>query len=120
MLHRRSLCDSVIAHVAHMGESGPSAISWSSGCHCRPNLPIADSDVEGDTVGGLLTETLSPVGIFEHTRDQPDVQYRGEFLLNTLNFQILVPRLVVLPRHISSLAVASASSFSNKLELPGD
>ena len=45
VLRRGSSCDVVVAQFARMDESGPSAMSWSSMCHRRPNRVIVDSSV---------------------------------------------------------------------------
>jgi hypothetical protein len=71
------------------------------------------------SVACLLKRSLQ-WGNSEHAHEKPDVQYRGELLLDHAELPDPGPQLVVLPRNISSLAVTGVSSLSNKLELLGD
>ena len=64
---------------------------------------------EGGNIGGLLTEMLSPVGNFGKflvvlLAINLSSNIAATFYSITLNFQILIPRLVVLPRYLLSLA----------------
>jgi len=67
---------------------------------------------EGDNIGGLLAEILSPVGTFGKIlvvllAVNLTSNIAATFYSITLNFQILVPRLVVVPRYLLSLAATA-------------
>ena len=77
-----------------------------------PTVPSWAAAFEGDNVGGLLAEMLSPVGTFGKIlvvllAINLTSNNAATFYSITLNFQILVPRLVVLPRYLLSLAATA-------------
>jgi hypothetical protein len=72
------------------------------------------------SVACLLKYVLSSREFRNILAINPTSNIAASFYSITLNFQILVPRLAVLPRYISSLVATGVSSFSNDLELPGD
>ena len=78
-----------------------------------PNVPSWAAAFEGDNVGGLLAVMLSPVGTFGKIlvvllAINLTSNIAATFYSITLNFQILIPRLVVLPRYFLSLAATAA------------
>ena len=75
-------------------------------------VPSWTAAFKGDNVGGLLAEMLSPVGGFGKflvvmLAINLTSNIAATFYSITLNFQILVPHLVVLPRYILSLAATA-------------
>jgi len=75
-------------------------------------VPSWAAAFEGDNVSGLLAEMLSPAGTFGKIlvvllAISLTSNIAATFYSITLNFQILIPRLVVLPRYLLSL-VATA------------
>lgn len=77
-----------------------------------PTVPSWAAAFEGDNVGGLLAEMLSPVGTFGKIlvvllAINLTSNNAATFYSITLNFQILVPRLVMLPRYFLSLAATA-------------
>lgn len=77
-----------------------------------PTVPSWAAAFEGDNVGGLLAEMLSPVGTFGKVlvvllAINLTSNIAATFYSITLNFQILVPHLVVLPRYLLSLAATA-------------
>lgn len=77
-----------------------------------PTVPSWTAAFEGGNVGGLLAEMLSPVGTFGKVlvvllAINLTSNIAATFYSITLNFQILVPRLVVLPRYLLSLAATA-------------
>lgn len=77
-----------------------------------PTVPSWAAAFEGDNIGGLLAEMLSPVGTFGKVlvvllAINLTSNIAATFYSITLNFQILVPHLVVLPRYLLSLAATA-------------
>ena len=77
-----------------------------------PTIPSWTVAFEGGNVGGLLAEMLSPVGTFGKVlvvllAINLTSNIAATFYSMTLNFQILIPRLVVLPRYLLSLAATA-------------
>ena len=71
-------------------------------------VPSWAAAFEGNNVGRLLAEMLSPVGTFGKLlvvllAINLTSNIAATFYSITLNFQILIPHLVVLPRYILSL-----------------
>lgn len=77
-----------------------------------PTVPLWTAAFEGDNVGGLLAAMLAPAGTFGKIlvvllAINLTSNIAATFYSITLNFQILIPHLVVLPRYFLSL-VATA------------
>ncbi|KAF9787822.1 NCS cytosine-purine permease [Thelephora terrestris] len=77
-----------------------------------PTVPSWAAGFEGDNVGGLLAAMLSPVGTFGKIlvvllAINLASNIAATFYSITLNFQILIPHLVVLPRYLLSLAATA-------------
>jgi purine-cytosine permease-like protein len=77
-----------------------------------PTVPSWAVAFEGDNVGGLLAAMLSPAGTFGKIlvvllAINLSSNIAATFYSITLNFQILIPRLVVLPRYLFSLAATA-------------
>ena len=77
-----------------------------------PTVPSWAAGFEGDNVGGLLAAMLSPVGTFGKLlvvllAINLTSNIAATFYSITLNFQILIPHLVVLPRYLLSLAATA-------------
>ena len=86
-------------------------------------VPSWASAFEDGDVGGLLAEMLSPVGTFGKIlvvmlamSSAADVA--STFYSITLNFQIMVPRLVAVPRYLLSLVTAAMCVRSQPNHLP--
>lgn len=90
-----------------------------------PTIPSWTEAFGGDNVGGLLAVMLSPAGTFGKIlvvllAINLTSNIAATFYSITLNFQILIPHLVVLPRYLLSLvatAVYVLSSQSNSIDL---
>ena len=77
-----------------------------------PTVPSWEVAFEGGNVGGLLAEMLSPVGTFGKflvvlLAINLTSNIAATFYSMTLNFQILIPRLVALPRYLLSPAATA-------------
>ena len=77
-----------------------------------PTVPSWAVAFEGDNVGGLLAEMLSPVGTFGKflvvlLAINLAADIAATFYSITLNFQILIPRLVALPRYLLAPAATA-------------
>ena len=75
-------------------------------------VPSWAAAFEGNNVSGLLAEMLSPAGTFGKIlvvllAISLTSNITATFYSITLNFQILIPRLVVLPRYLLSLAATA-------------
>ena len=75
-------------------------------------VPSWTAAFEGDNVGGLLAEMLSPVGGFGKflvvmLAISLTSNIAASFYSITLNFQVMVPYLIVLPRYILSLVATT-------------
>lgn len=77
-----------------------------------PTIPSWTAAFDGGNVGGLLAVTLSPVGTFGKflvvlLAINLASNIAATFYSITLNFQILIPHLVILPRYFFSLAATA-------------
>ena len=75
-------------------------------------VPSWAAAFEGNNVSGLLAEMLSPAGTFGKVlvvllAISLTSNITATFYSITLNFQILIPRLIVLPRYLLSLAATA-------------
>jgi len=111
VLHRESSRDLVVFSLTHTGQV-PLQCLGAACAIAAQTVPSWAAAFEGNNVSGLLAEMLSPAGTFGKilvvllaiglTSD-----IASTFYSITLNFQILVPRLVALPRYLLSLAATA-------------
>ena len=118
MLHRASPCDSVDLSLTYTNQVPVQCLGAACAIAAQ-TVPAWAAAFEGDNVSGLLAEMLSPVGTFGKIlvvllAINLTSNIAATFYSMTLNFQILIPRLVVFPRYFLSL-VATAVYVRSQL-----